>query len=316
MTRPMVDMRGPEYQAVMQARQMHRKYGADYKEMMWAEETLARLEQKMAAGDYSEQDRADFRKAKEIYAYVHAKSGDKPAQPRVSAGHSDGLPPEELEIDPRFGVPRWQLTGAVGPSASPFDLVGAGGAVRAAGHLAKATVAEAMEIGTVLRARIIGKKAPAEYSDRIRKAADAVEEFSGGKPKSEDIKINDAGDLVAMKDNKKFRRDVKRPGLKNDGTPDDPHFHLQEFRNGKWRNATERPALFYKRRDKMKWVSTYQHPENWRFEIIQDSQVGYYLWVYGGAETIDDLQDTFDMAKEAALEDFGVPLDSWAEVQT
>lgn len=65
----------------------------------------------------------------------------------------------------------------------------------------------------------------------------------------------------------------------------------------------------------MKWVSLYNHPENWEFEIVHDKFAGYYLWVYKDDETMDHLQDTLEIAKEQAFEDFGVPLDSWVEAQ-
>ena len=47
-----------------------------------------------------------------------------------------------------------------------------------------------------------------------------------------------------------------------------------------------------------------------------DSSTSYYLYVYdaNGNNTHDYDQDTLDIAKEQAWEDFGVPLDSWVEV--
>ena len=65
----------------------------------------------------------------------------------------------------------------------------------------------------------------------------------------------------------------------------------------------------------MKLIS--QH-NNQVFEIIEDlPKVGFYLYVYdsNGKNTYDYLQDTLQMAKECALEEFGVPIDSWITEQ-
>lgn len=80
-----------------------------------------------------------------------------------------------------------------------------------------------------------------------------------------------------------------------------------------------------------KFYSTYQHPNNWKFCIEDEGDVGFYLYVYEHPEFFEEdmagdqsgcpshqqdyLQDTLDLAKEQALEDFGVPLDSWIEVK-
>ncbi|WP_375417997.1 hypothetical protein [uncultured Hymenobacter sp.] len=50
-----------------------------------------------------------------------------------------------------------------------------------------------------------------------------------------------------------------------------------------------------------------------RFEIEEDlPRVGAYLYRYEGEETTHDyLQDSIEDCKEFALEEFGVPLDSW-----
>jgi hypothetical protein len=51
-----------------------------------------------------------------------------------------------------------------------------------------------------------------------------------------------------------------------------------------------------------------------RFEIVYAPRVGYYLYVYEGAECVrDDLQDTLDFAIEVARDDFGVPMAAWAK---
>lgn len=90
MPRPTGDLDGAEYYALMQARHLNRIYGADYKDVLWAEATMTRLEAKLSCGDYTDGDRADFSKAKAIYARMLAEKGYNPNQPRVSAGHSDG----------------------------------------------------------------------------------------------------------------------------------------------------------------------------------------------------------------------------------
>ncbi len=53
-----------------------------------------------------------------------------------------------------------------------------------------------------------------------------------------------------------------------------------------------------------------------RFEIVEDlPEIGFYVYIYNenGENTHDYLQDTLEMAKEFAYEDFAVPLDSWHE---
>ena len=53
-----------------------------------------------------------------------------------------------------------------------------------------------------------------------------------------------------------------------------------------------------------------------RFKIEEDSNVGFYLYVFDGDKcTHDYLQDTFDFAKACALEEFGVPLNAWQAVE-
>lgn len=66
------------------------------------------------------------------------------------------------------------------------------------------------------------------------------------------------------------------------------------------------------------WISTYQDPENRRFEIEHDKSVGYYVYAYNakGFNFYDGLQDTLEFAKEEALEEFSVPVDSWVEFPT
>ena len=74
MPRPEMDVNGPEYQALLQGRAMVRRFGMNYKDAMWAEEVLERLESKLPYGDYTDQDHADFFKAKEIYARLYFKA--------------------------------------------------------------------------------------------------------------------------------------------------------------------------------------------------------------------------------------------------
>lgn len=51
-----------------------------------------------------------------------------------------------------------------------------------------------------------------------------------------------------------------------------------------------------------------------RFTIEHDSAVGFYLYVFDGERcTHDYLQDTLDLAKQFALEEFDVPHDAWDE---
>ena len=80
----------------------------------------------------------------------------------------------------------------------------------------------------------------------------------------------------------------------------------------------------------LKLYSSFTHPKGWRFIIEQDSQVGFYLYVYEqDSPFLDDLrsstgcwshqqdhlQDTLKAAKNQALQDFGVPVDSWVEIK-
>jgi len=79
----------------------------------------------------------------------------------------------------------------------------------------------------------------------------------------------------------------------------------------------------------MKWYSNYKHPEGKRFIIEDMDESGFYLFVYEDDESFehdiadpgfssqhfeDHDQDTLEMAKLHAHEEFGVPLDSWVEV--
>ena len=52
-------------------------------------------------------------------------------------------------------------------------------------------------------------------------------------------------------------------------------------------------------------------------EIIMDiPEIGSYLYIYEKGEgKYDYLQDTVDICKEQALDEFGIPLDCWEEVK-
>lgn len=78
----------------------------------------------------------------------------------------------------------------------------------------------------------------------------------------------------------------------------------------------------------MKWYSTHPHPDKLCFIIEDGGNVGFYLYVYESMDLFnedihdaaycsrhqqDHLQDTLEIAKEQALEDFGVPLNSWIQ---
>lgn len=65
----------------------------------------------------------------------------------------------------------------------------------------------------------------------------------------------------------------------------------------------------------MKLTSKYN---NQTFEIVEDlPEVGFYVYAYDsqGKNTHDYLQDNLQKAKECALKQFGVPLDSWTAMQ-
>ena len=57
-------------------------------------------------------------------------------------------------------------------------------------------------------------------------------------------------------------------------------------------------------------------PMNFTNKATGETWSEYVLWVYkDGKDTHDYLQDSLDKAKEFALSQFGVPLDSWVEDQ-
>jgi hypothetical protein len=186
MPRPMMDVNGPTYEAMLAAREMHRRYGPDWRDVLWAEKTLARLETRPPQLGYDAKDRADIDRIRRIYDRLAARKYS-PNQPRVPAGNSDGgqwtdaggqgggggrpsrillpvrkpapaarapggalhpplsmveldrfnshappgTPRADLQVDPATGLPRWYAGGAVAPSLSPLDFLGARGSVRA-----------------------------------------------------------------------------------------------------------------------------------------------------------------------------------------
>ncbi len=63
----------------------------------------------------------------------------------------------------------------------------------------------------------------------------------------------------------------------------------------------------------MKWIARHSGPLG-RLDctIKHDKYVGYYLYIYiNGIDTYDYLQDSFEIAVDQALEQFGVPKDAW-----
>lgn len=87
MPRPTIDVHGEEYQDILRGRDMYRRHGMDYKEFMWAEDTLTRLENKILLRDYTAQDRADFLKAKALYTRAATKAQRKNAPENHATTH-------------------------------------------------------------------------------------------------------------------------------------------------------------------------------------------------------------------------------------
>ena len=62
----------------------------------------------------------------------------------------------------------------------------------------------------------------------------------------------------------------------------------------------------------MKYINDSGH--HYRCEIEEDSNVGFYLYIFDrktGECVRDHLQDSFEIAKEQALDDYGASLDLW-----
>jgi hypothetical protein len=49
---------------------------------------------------------------------------------RINQNAPRGLSPRDLEVDPRFNLPRWYVEGAISPTISPLDFIGGGGFIR------------------------------------------------------------------------------------------------------------------------------------------------------------------------------------------
>ena len=66
----------------------------------------------------------------------------------------------------------------------------------------------------------------------------------------------------------------------------------------------------------MKWEADIIAQPSLHFEIKKDSRAGYYVYAYkNGIDTHDHLQDTLEMAKQCAFDEFGVPLDAWKQME-
>ena len=64
----------------------------------------------------------------------------------------------------------------------------------------------------------------------------------------------------------------------------------------------------------MPWVAEIHEPTRRYCVIEHDDLVGFYFYIYEDEQTFDHLQDTLEIAKLQAFEDFQVPLDAWQEV--
>jgi len=157
-----------------------------------------------------------------------------------------GTPARDLEIDPRFGLPRWYVEGAVNPTLSPLDFYGGSG-LRAAKAIGELSVEEVPAALQALR----GRAAQAMSNYRIRVARAAIDEFFGEPITPDDVEHNGAGDIYVEKNGKKFRMDVKKTGTKKDGAktvPEDPHFHLEKLNsNGDWVDVGPKHRFYFKK---------------------------------------------------------------------
>ncbi len=77
----------------------------------------------------------------------------------------------------------------------------------------------------------------------------------------------------------------------------------------------------------MKWIAEIRVPKHIRC-VIEKQRLhditnniyldGYYLYVYEGNKEPcirDYLQDTLEVAKEQALEEFNIPLNAWVQIE-
>jgi hypothetical protein len=66
----------------------------------------------------------------------------------------------------------------------------------------------------------------------------------------------------------------------------------------------------------MKWISEPRHLTSRHFEIKHDPFAGFYLYVFENGKCVrDHLQDSLEIAIESALEDYGVPEDTWKKIE-
>jgi len=158
-----------------------------------------------------------------------------------------GTPPHDLDIDPRFGLPRWYVGGGVSPTISPLDFIGGSGVARTAKVLGTTTAEEGIAAMQMLRGR--ASRAISNY--RIQRAKNAIEDFFGEPLKPGDVRTNQAGDIYIEKGTKKFRMDIKNPGTKKgpqgNPVPEKPHFHFQKIKpNGKWKDFEKTHRFYFK----------------------------------------------------------------------
>jgi hypothetical protein len=189
------------------------------------------------------------------------KAGFNPAQPRDPRGNPEGgewskpgggsgsrpsPQPLSLRRPSNLGRPSMPDEPGLGHPLSPLDLIGGGGVIRVLKPVAGLSIAEAATVTEAIAARFSGSAlAVLKYSAKVRQAAGAVEEFLGGRPDL--FRRNKNGDAVIMKGDKKVRFDIRDPGKKRDGSPDQPHFHLQkQDADGKWKNMIEHRHYFRK----------------------------------------------------------------------
>lgn len=134
-----------------------------------------------------------------------------------------GTPPEDLEIDPAFGLPRWYVDGAVDSNViSPFDFIGGGAIRETLKPLAEMTVAESASLVSRLRSRFLGQELVEEVNPKILQAEKSILEFLGGKP--DRVIYKNEGDLVLIKDDLAVRFDIVKYGSSKEARP---HFQLQ-----------------------------------------------------------------------------------------
>ena len=66
----------------------------------------------------------------------------------------------------------------------------------------------------------------------------------------------------------------------------------------------------------MKWKADSEYLKPRSYEIREDLPAGFYLYVFENGRCIDKcLQDTLEIIKEQARDDFGVPMDAWIKIE-